>query len=189
MEKYPKAALKYSRPAERPDRLFLACCSHAGGEDCRDCDQTGQIKRAPREDPQTHYGTIACGNTLVKNAAHRDEIVSWLCKENVDPSCFEMEAAVLVNAFPCLVIRGICDNALQATSVGGHDVIVKQLLNRGADFNAQGRYHGSALQAASAGGHEQVVQMLCEKRELLCDLAEVEKNASPSKKTAPLPHY
>lgn len=109
MEKYPEAAPKYSRPAEQSDRLFRAWCSHAGGEDCRDCDQAGQIQRAPRKDSQIHYGTIACGNTLVKSAAHRDEIVSWLSKENVDPLCFEMEAAGLMNAFPCLVIRGICD--------------------------------------------------------------------------------
>ncbi|KAH0332324.1 Pfs, NACHT and ankyrin domain protein, partial [Aureobasidium melanogenum] len=107
--KYPKAAPKYSRPAERSDRLYRACCSHTGGEDCRNCDQAGKIQRAPREDSQVHYGTIACGNTLVKSAAYRDEIVSWLYKENVDPLCFEMEAAGLMNAFPCLVIRGICD--------------------------------------------------------------------------------
>ncbi|KAI4853704.1 Pfs, NACHT and ankyrin domain protein [Aureobasidium sp. EXF-8845] len=107
--KYPRAAPKYSRPIEEPDRLFKACCSHTGGENCRDCDQTGQISRAPREDFQIHYGTIACGNTLVKDAVYRDEVVSWLRKQNVDPLCFEMEAAGLMNAFPCLVIRGICD--------------------------------------------------------------------------------
>ncbi|KAH0271012.1 Pfs, NACHT and ankyrin domain protein, partial [Aureobasidium melanogenum] len=109
LEKYPKAAPKYRRPAERSDRLFRACCSHTGVEDCGNCNQAGQIQRDPREDSQVHYGTIACGNTLVKSAAYRDEIVSWLCKENVDPLCFEMEAAGLMNAFPCLVIRGICD--------------------------------------------------------------------------------
>ncbi|KAH0161481.1 Pfs, NACHT and ankyrin domain protein, partial [Aureobasidium melanogenum] len=109
MEKFPKAARNYSRPTGTPDRLFRACCSHAGGEDCTNCDPAGQIKRTPREDPEVHCGTIACGNTLVKNAAHRDEIVSWLRTENVDPLCFEMEAAGLMNAFPCLVIRGICD--------------------------------------------------------------------------------
>jgi hypothetical protein len=104
-----KAALKYDRPAGGSDRLYQACCSHTGGEDCRNCDQTRQIERTQREDSQIHYGTIASGNTLVKDAVYRDEVVSWLWKQNVDPLCFEMEAAGLMNAFPCLVIRGICD--------------------------------------------------------------------------------
>jgi nucleoside phosphorylase len=109
LEKYPKAAAKYGRPTEGSDRLFRACYGHTGGEDCRNCDQTGQIKRTPREDSHIHYGTIACGNTLVKDAVYRDEVVGWLRKQNVDPLCFEMEAAGLMNAFPCLVIRGVCD--------------------------------------------------------------------------------
>jgi len=41
--------------------------------------------------------------------------------------------------------------------------VVKMLLDRGADINAQGWFYGSALQAASAGGHEKVVQMLRDK--------------------------
>jgi nucleoside phosphorylase len=109
LRRYPKAAPKYSGPAGGSDRLYQACCSHTGGKDCGNCDQTGQIERTQREDSQIHYGTIACGNTLVKDAAHRDEVVSCLWKQNVNPLCFEMEAAGLMNAFPCLVIRGICD--------------------------------------------------------------------------------
>ncbi len=46
---------------------------------------------------------------MVKDAQYRDEIVSWLKTQNVDPLCFEMEAAGLMNTFPCMVIRGICD--------------------------------------------------------------------------------
>ncbi|KAK2041418.1 ankyrin [Colletotrichum somersetense] len=59
-------------------------------------------------DPEIHYGIIASGNTLIKDAVARDQIV-----ENVgeDYLCFEMEAAGLMNEFPCLVIRGICDYA------------------------------------------------------------------------------
>jgi nucleoside phosphorylase len=109
IRKYPKAAPKYSRLPEGTDRLFRSCCSHNGREDCRNCDKTEQIERTPRENSQIHYGTIACGNTLVKDAIYRDELIGWLQKQNVDPLCFEMEAAGLMNAFPCLVIRGICD--------------------------------------------------------------------------------
>lgn len=42
----------------------------------------------------------------MKDALTRDK----LAEEN-DILCFEMEAAGLMNHFPCLVIRGICDYA------------------------------------------------------------------------------
>src|SRR5690606_20569016 len=51
-----------------------------------------------------HYGLIASGNQVMKDAFIRDK----LAKEK-DILCFEMEAAGLMNHFPCLVIRGICD--------------------------------------------------------------------------------
>ncbi|KAF6782913.1 Kinesin light chain 5, partial [Colletotrichum sojae] len=44
------------------------------------------------------------GNQLMKDARIRDTLVA---ERNV--LCFEMEAAGLMNYFPCLVIRGICD--------------------------------------------------------------------------------
>lgn len=51
-----------------------------------------------------HYGFIASGNQLVKDAHTRDEIAKRL-----NALCFEMEAAGIMNQLPCLVIRGICD--------------------------------------------------------------------------------
>jgi nucleoside phosphorylase len=46
----------------------------------------------------------------VKNAIEREEILERL-PEEVRNKCFciEMEAAGLMNSFPCIVIRGICD--------------------------------------------------------------------------------
>lgn len=66
------------------------------------------MKREVRDsqDPEIHYGLIASGNTLVKDAAVRDSILKEIGDECI---CFEMEAAGLMNSFPCLVIRGICD--------------------------------------------------------------------------------
>lgn len=109
LKRYPKTAKTYVRPDLDTDRLFKASYEHDGGETCHDCLASEFVSRSSREHPEIHYGTIASGNTLVKNAAHRDGIVTWLRKENVDPLCFEMEAAGLMNAFPCMVIRGICD--------------------------------------------------------------------------------
>jgi ankyrin repeat protein len=38
--------------------------------------------------------------------------------------------------------------------------VVRLLLDKGAEVNAQGGRYGNALQAASDGGHEEVVKML-----------------------------
>ena len=40
----------------------------------------------------------------MKNASVRDQLAA-----EMDILCFEMETAGLMNHFPCLVIRGICD--------------------------------------------------------------------------------
>ncbi|KAF1938914.1 ankyrin, partial [Clathrospora elynae] len=46
----------------------------------------------------------------------------------------------------------------------GHKQVLKLLLDKGADVNAQGGRYGNALQAASARGHEAaVVRMLLDK--------------------------
>jgi nucleoside phosphorylase len=69
-----------------------------------------EIVREAR-DPEVHYGIIASSNTLVKSSRQRDDILARLKEENNTPMCFEMEAAGLMNSFPCIVIRGICDYA------------------------------------------------------------------------------
>ncbi|SPO06915.1 uncharacterized protein DNG_09609 [Cephalotrichum gorgonifer] len=92
------------------DRLFKASYEHTSGKDCSSCSAAEEIKRDPRDttDPMIHYGIIASGNTLVKDATARDRIVADIGEDCI---CFEMEAAGLMNHFPCLVIRGICDYA------------------------------------------------------------------------------
>lgn len=59
-----------------------------------------------RNTPHIHYGLIASGNQVVKDSKIRDH----LAKES-GILCFEMEAAGLLDTFPCLVIRGISDYA------------------------------------------------------------------------------
>jgi nucleoside phosphorylase len=53
-----------------------------------------------------HYGLIASGNQVIKDATFRDKLNKDL---GGDVLCVEMEAAGILNNFPCLVIRGICD--------------------------------------------------------------------------------
>ncbi|KAL5356682.1 hypothetical protein BJX96DRAFT_124815 [Aspergillus floccosus] len=55
------------------------------------------------DNPMVHYGLIASGNSVIKDALVRDE----LAKENI--LCFDMEAAGLMNTFPCTIVRGISD--------------------------------------------------------------------------------
>ncbi|KZP13166.1 hypothetical protein FIBSPDRAFT_753838 [Athelia psychrophila] len=53
-------------------------------------------------------------------------------------------------------------NALQAALVGGHDEIVRLLLERGADVNAQGGWHRNVLRAALRSGCDVIVRLLLE---------------------------
>jgi nucleoside phosphorylase len=53
-----------------------------------------------------HYGLIASGNQVMRHGGTRDRL-----RRELDVLCFEMEAAGLMDRFPCLVIRGICDYA------------------------------------------------------------------------------
>ncbi|KAK5950499.1 hypothetical protein OHC33_008442 [Knufia fluminis] len=62
----------------------------------------------PREgtSPEIHYGIVVSGNQVIKNAKKAKQLF-----DDHKAFCIEMEAAGLMNNFPCLVIRGISDYA------------------------------------------------------------------------------
>lgn len=95
-------------PGVENDRLYLAFYDHFEGDTCDRCDPASLQSRPARTNmaPRVHYGNIASGNQVMKHGLTRDAIAT---QENV--ICFEMEAAGLMDTFPCLVIRGICDYA------------------------------------------------------------------------------
>lgn len=101
----------FKREKAGPDRLFESTYQHNGGPTCARCDDQKLVKRDPRSEDEAvcfHYGTIASANSLIRDGAERDSI----CRDlGGNILCFEMEAAGLMNTFPCLVIRGICDYA------------------------------------------------------------------------------
>jgi nucleoside phosphorylase len=98
----------FTRDAAGTDALFKAEYDHVGGPTCKQCDTSClKVRKPPRQDVVVHYGTIASGNQVMKDAAQRDKFSAELG----GVLCFEMEAAGLMNNFPCLVIRGICDYA------------------------------------------------------------------------------
>ncbi|KAF5020231.1 hypothetical protein F66182_7748 [Fusarium sp. NRRL 66182] len=114
LNKKPRLKKKYKRPPPSTDRLHRATVTHSSSceanceETCGD-DPKNLISRPDRtedEVPTVHYGLVASSNRLVKDALLRDRLAA-----EKDVLCFEMEAAGLVNHFPCLVIRGICDYA------------------------------------------------------------------------------
>jgi ankyrin repeat protein/nucleoside phosphorylase len=126
-EKWPKLVSRYL-PSNLQDVLFKADYGHTTkdalkdlndtsdadddeeeeeDESCRLCDKTKTVKRKPR-DMAVHFGLIASGNQVIKDATLRNKLNKDLGGHLL---CIEMEAAGLVNNFPCIVIRGICDYA------------------------------------------------------------------------------
>lgn len=90
------------------DRLFNASHKHAEGRPtCLECETEHEQLRPERmtTTPRVHYGLIASGDQVMKDAPKRDDI----SQQYGGILCFEMEAAGIVNILPCLVIRGICD--------------------------------------------------------------------------------
>ncbi|KAL5095410.1 hypothetical protein Trisim1_000188 [Trichoderma cf. simile WF8] len=91
------------------DVLFDPTYAHVEGEDCSRCDEKMLVQRKTREDDMViHCGLIASGNQVIKDAVLRDKLYQMFDKNVL---CVEMEAAGLMNDFPCIVIRGICDYA------------------------------------------------------------------------------
>ncbi|KAI9777778.1 MAG: hypothetical protein M1839_008573 [Geoglossum umbratile] len=113
LQKNPRLQKKYKRPDPNTDRLYESGVVHPQNDSsscavfCGD-DISKLIPRPERtegeDNPAIHYGLIASANQLMKDASARDKLAA-----EMDVLCFEMEAAGLMNHFPCLVIRGICD--------------------------------------------------------------------------------
>ena len=101
IQKNPRMKEKgYFYPGAEKDQLHSAGSLQA--------DSSIIVERQPRPDnnPQVHYGTIASGSRVVMNATERDRL-----RTEFGARCVEMEAAGLMNNFPCIVIRGISDYA------------------------------------------------------------------------------
>ncbi|KAF5664844.1 nacht ankyrin domain-containing protein [Fusarium denticulatum] len=112
LSRRPRLRKRYARPSADTDRLYE---SRHIRQECRastackeNCGEENLITRNSRgdndDDPMVHYGLIASSDKLMKDITIRDKLAM---EEGV--LCFEMEAAGLMNHFPCLIIRGICD--------------------------------------------------------------------------------
>lgn len=103
----PRKAKLFARPTQE-DCLFQAEYDHIVSNTCVNCNRSRLFLRPPREhqEPVIHYGLIGSANQVVKEGRQRDQLA-----RDLGVYCVEMEAAGLMNDFPCLVIRGICDYA------------------------------------------------------------------------------
>ncbi|KAJ3336468.1 hypothetical protein HDU93_002790 [Gonapodya sp. JEL0774] len=123
----------FHRESAGPDILFHPTYNHKRGLWCESCRVDMQLPRPARShvEPVVHYGLIASGNQDMKDGVQRDRV----SKELGGVLCFEMEAAGLMNHFPCLIIRGISDYAdshkntrWQGYSAGTAAACAKELL-------------------------------------------------------------
>lgn len=162
-EKYPFMKSHCSYQGNDLDQLFEPAYNHEGSrDDCILCDRSRLLARPPRRnnDPVIHYGTIASANQVMRHGSTRDKFAKEL-----GVLCFEMEAGGLMNSFPCLVIRGVCDYAdshktkrWQPYAAAAAAAYAKELLNiidvedveqisQPYDFDAPSDYNESVTQS------------------------------------------
>jgi nucleoside phosphorylase len=99
---------KFRRETADLNILFETKYNYEGGAICDNCNKDKLVSRELRvQGAILHYGTIVLGNQVIRDGAERDRV----SVELGGVLCFEMEAAGLMNSFPYLVIRGICDYA------------------------------------------------------------------------------
>ena len=101
----------HKRPDPCTDRLYVStkvhnnidqsCDSVCGDEECDIIKRDRRRVENGDDDPAIFYGLIASANQVMRDATIRDRLAM---EEGV--LCFEMEAAGLMNHFPCLVVRG-----------------------------------------------------------------------------------
>ena len=108
LRKYPRMREKFSYQSTQHDTSYATHGCHSGDDNISESCLVKKLTYRSPEDPVVHYGLIASGNQVIKDATTRDQLRQEL---GGDVLCFEMEAAGLMDTFPCVVIRGICDYA------------------------------------------------------------------------------
>ena len=125
--RYPRRSQACTYPGMHLDQLFHWSYAHArpqsegaGGPSfwakvmpeaqtsCSGCDPSKLILRTTSRDPPMaiHYGLIASANQVMRDGVTRERL-----RKEKDILCFEMEAAGIMDDFPCLVVRGVSDYA------------------------------------------------------------------------------
>ena len=101
----------FAHPSIDKDVLYDASYRHVeentASKHCSNCETSHILQRKKRLSvaPMFHQGTILSGDSVMQDAVLRDSI----SKTFYNASCFEMEAAGVMDEKNCLVIRGIAD--------------------------------------------------------------------------------
>ena len=103
---------KYQHPGAEHDRLYESNYTYREGDYECEIDynsiSSSLLRRLRRKlnsnKSMMHYDLIALANKLIKDVIARDRLI-----KEYNILCFEMKAAGLINNFPCVMIRGICD--------------------------------------------------------------------------------
>lgn len=114
LEMKPRLWKKFKRPDPISDKLYRSDIYPADiGPTCTLLSQDDSSELVLRDlrtyqddNPVVHYGLVLSSNHLMKDALLRDKLAA---ERGV--LCFEMQAVGLMQNFPCLVIRGICNYA------------------------------------------------------------------------------
>lgn len=96
----------YKYPGQDLDMPYQTACASCASNQASFVSCSHIQQRVPRTttSPTIHYGVIASGNRVIKDATLRNQLA-----EEHGILCFEMEAAGTMNTLDCLVIRGISD--------------------------------------------------------------------------------
>ncbi|TVY66091.1 hypothetical protein Focb16_v011143 [Fusarium oxysporum f. sp. cubense] len=114
LNQYLDLQMEYKRPGRDSDLLYLSHVAHPF-EDRSSCvescgrDQSNLVprrKRSKKHIRHIHFGLIASGNTICRDAKFRDK---YSASKGV--LCFENAAAGIANCLPCLVVFGISNYA------------------------------------------------------------------------------
>lgn len=100
-------AVEFGYPGRKQDMLFAAKYPHQGEDWCTACYRS-KMETSPVRGggARVRYGTIASSDLEIENGTMRNRIAQ---KEGV--LCFESEACGLMDTFPCIMVRGVCEYA------------------------------------------------------------------------------
>lgn len=108
---------EYQSPGEDHDKLYEPHSRHEDGQrTCQNCNGSEVLRGPGSPGPHIHYGVIASGNQVIKDAEFRDQI-----GVKTEALCVEMESAGVMTTGRCLVIRGICNYADSHKNDGWHN--------------------------------------------------------------------
>ena len=109
-EMYPNMKLEFAHRGTEKDRLFRVDYDRVGGHPtCDLCDVDNVVPRPIRHHTHLiiHYRLIASDNVMMRYGTSQDVLLA----QELGVICVEIEAVGLMDSFPCLIIRGICDYA------------------------------------------------------------------------------